>query len=207
MPLGNGPAALFVPGWSKKPFKGTPTNDQFEGGSLGSWWTPAGTPPTILFPASGADPTITMGAQRDRIMLSATYLPSGSYSVRLHLGSISDGGGMTGIAILDGSGNGVAYSPYNDGKTYMWNITGYAYASTGPNTGTEPILATDFWIEIARSTTTYKGRWTNDPLGVSGWSTYTTTITNAFTPTQLGVLRAYTSGGTITAILKDWQIV
>jgi hypothetical protein len=211
MPLGNGPVARFVPGFRIARFSGTTRNDPFAGPALNPWWSRLGpSPASAAFSTTGGVTTlgITLPAQRDRLTETAAAAQlSGDYTLRGHFRNLSNGGGMFGLAIVDASGNGVGYSPYNDGNTYMWSVAGWNYSGTGPNNGGQPPLAGDFWLELHKVGTAWTGRYTTDPNGLTGWTSYTGALTWAGTPAELGFMRLYTSGGTIVATLLGWQIV
>ena len=93
-------------------------------------------------------------------------------------------GNMTGIAVLDSSGNGIGCSPYNPTYGYTWDIASYAYSATRSTGTTNPTGAefhTGIWVALRRLTaTSWRFRWSPDG---TTWTTCvaadTKTVTNA----------------------------
>jgi hypothetical protein len=201
MPLGNGPLARLTPGRRTVTSRGSPTDDPFVG-ALAGWWSSTG----LLVGPNGA---LSSPSQHDRLTMPPTYFVTNG-AIQMHfkgVPSTANFGAMFGMCVLDVSGNGVGYSPYNDGNSYIWGISGYGYSGTGANNGSQPNPA-EFWLELRQvSSTTWKGRYTNDPLGVTGWSSYTGTGSGPTTPSQIGLLHAYTAGGMFSGTLVEWRSI
>jgi len=146
----------------------------------------------VLVPAStyfSAGTTVLFDAQGDAILRAA---PSGDFEIVAGFKG-DEFGGMTGLCILDSIGTGAAYSPYNDGNTYMWAITTYNYAASGPNNGARPAANMVYWLSLKKVGTNYTGRFSADGIN---WTGFTSNLSSGITPAKIGVLRAFTSGGT-----------
>lgn len=169
-------------------------DDGFNGTSFDPKWL-AGDAASASFPPDGTA-NVTFGTYKGRYMQSLAGAPS-DFTVRTLIRNLSAKGGMTGILIADASGNGVGFSAYdNPDSTFMWTVTAYGYASTGPQ-GNGPVAVEAVWLELEKVGTSYRGRWTPDPAGEVNWSAWTSTLTSSATMTQIGVCRMYTNGGSI----------
>lgn len=119
------------------------------------------------------------------------YLDAGGnlpddFEVAVLLSAIPDQLNMTGIGILDSSGNGIGFSMYSSGNgADLWNVTAYAYASTLSQNNTNYLTAaqsaTPHWLALRRSSaTTWRARYSVDG---ATWTTahaaQSKTVTNA----------------------------
>lgn len=137
-------------------------------------------------------------AQGDYIYKS---VPSGDFEVVMEIsgGGQSGLGNMFGIYILDTSGVGIGYSPYDDTNHYMWNINAWVYSSTGnAGTGTPSAYTSadnrHHWILLKKSGTTYQGGVSYDGASITNRPTAQNSA--GFTPAYLAIGRPYTTGGT-----------
>lgn len=181
-------------GYAVQNYTGT-YDDDFDGTSLDAKWAAAGGP-SVTFPPDGTA-NVTFSAQKARYMQTIDGSFPTNFTASMLMRNLSDVLGMTGILVVDASGNGVGFSVYS-GNTYLWNITNYGYASTGNAVGTVPTSMEAFWLQLEKNGTSYRGRWSPDPAGLVNWSSWTSAGTYTNTMTEIGACRMYTSGGTIT---------
>lgn len=121
--------------------------------------------------------------------------PAADFEIMAHLVGLTDAGGMIGLCALDADGTGRAFSHYNDDKTYNWTITTYSYAGTGSQIAGTPATS-DHWLRLRRVSGSWSGcYWA---AGGNAWSSWTGGNADGRTITQIGILRAYTSGGSQT---------
>ncbi|MGH2512350.1 MAG: hypothetical protein ACRDGQ_06660 [Candidatus Limnocylindrales bacterium] len=172
--------------------------DTMDSGSLDGRWTLAGPDPLAVV-ASGANYALTAATQGDRMSQAFTDA-SQDFELLAHFKSLSSSAGMTGLYCSDSSGAGTAYSSYDDAKTYIWALSSWEYASTGPSG--DQVLTGDFWLSLKRVSGVYYGRWSQD--GAS-WSMFTSGRSDSTVITEIGILRAYSSGGTITVNAFDFN--
>ena len=119
------------------------------------------------------------------------YLDAGGnlpddFEVAFLLSNIVDYGNMTGIAVLDASGNGIGFSMYSTAVGIdLWAIASYAYSSTlAQNTATYPNAAQNYaplWLSLERSTaTSWNALWSTDgTTWTTAHSAVSRTVTNA----------------------------
>jgi hypothetical protein len=93
------------------------------------------------------------------------------FCLTAHIRGLTDQGGMIGLCALDSSGNGRAFTTYNNGYTYGWAVSSYAYSSTG-NGVPNPSVLTDYWLQLRRNGRSWSGRHSID---ASNWSSWTGT--------------------------------
>jgi hypothetical protein len=139
---------------------------------------------------------LLLDAQGDAITRSFTDTGQ-DFEIMAHMYGLNNGGGMIGLCALDSSNNGRGFSGYNDNNTYQWALTNYAYASTGVAAGVAPNLP-NHWLRLRRASNLWTGYISND--GGYSWNA-TATTSDSRTIAKIGVLRAYTSGGSQTLYL------
>ena len=159
--------------------------------ALNAIWTAHG---SALNMAAGSALAILMNAMGKGITKDASAFDS-DFEVAFLVSGHEDNGGMVGIALLDGSGNGIAMSPYSDTNVYLWDIIGYQYSSTGP-TGVSGFSTAwqdgrPVWWCLKKSGTTYSLRYSEDG---TTWVNAHSGATRSITFTKCGWLRAYSSG-------------
>lgn len=194
-----------IPGFGANTTDLGPYDDLFGGGALGALWTLRNITNGSEAAVGSGRVTLTINGQGD----SMYTLPASGWigsatdcDVYMRCSGNNVPGRMAGIILLDSSGDGIGYSPYNDGNTYLWNVTGYNYASTGPANGNQPSLPGDYWIHLRKRGSTITGRWANHDSGHTyltqayGAFTSGSTKTNAFDRVGLGALWT-TGSGTI----------
>ena len=120
--------------------------------------------------------------------------PAADFEIMAHLVGLTDGGGMIGLCALDAAGAGRAFSYYNDGTTYNWKITSYTYDTTGSLVPGTPAIP-DHWLRLRRVSGSWSGCYSTNG---NAWSNWTTGNADGRTITQIGILRAYFSGGSQT---------
>lgn len=109
--------------------------------------------------------------------------------------------GMIGLFFSDNAGNGTACSLYSVGVDgYLWGLTGNAYSASGnavnaifTNTGDYPITATDcpFQMKLKKV-----GNTITSSFSLNGVKWGTDTRSDSTVMTRMGIIRAYTGGGT-----------
>lgn len=159
--------------------------DECNSGTLDGAWTLRN---IASVTGNGTEYSILLDAQGDAMTRSFTDtgLP---ISIMAHLTGMTDAQPMIGICALDSSNNGVAFSRYNNGSTYLWRISSYNYASTGPGISSVPTIG-DHWLHLMRDgSAQWKGRYSSDG---SAWSVWTSLDFDNRTISHIGILRAYT---------------
>lgn len=127
--------------------------------------------------------------------------PSGDFEAILEYQSTSTAGnGMApAICLLDSSGNGSGFSLYNDGNIYGWNVSAWAYGSTGGGQSYGTLVGQHMWVAVRRTGTTLSCRWSSN--GTS-WSNIPTTFTtNVATNNRLTIGRLYSGSN------PGWQML
>jgi hypothetical protein len=150
---------------------------------------------------------LTFPAQSDRIYKS---VPSSSdYEISLTCYGMTNStpspptatAGMIGLFFSDNSGNGTACSLYDAGQNgYLWGLTSNAYSASGntvgsvfTNAGDYPVEASacPFQMKLKKVGSTITASFSRDGLK---WGTDTRSDSTTFT--RMGIIRAYTGGGT-----------
>lgn len=108
--------------------------DDFTGTSLDAKWTrrnlTAGDETYQTTDNGWLHVTIPSGGAWDRQYHQAC--PAGDFTVEMSCVLYAENNSlMFGPMVIDSSGAGVAFSPYNDLSMYMWNLASYQYSSTG----------------------------------------------------------------------------
>lgn len=181
--------------------------DDFEGVALDAAWTLGGGA-TVDFPDDHTA-NLTFPAQKARITRDITAIAGTDFVTRALIRNMSDhgsSGGMTGIALMDGTGAGLVACFYA-GTLYMMHLVNYAYSSTGLGGPGAPAAGQAYWLEVEKVGTTYRCRWTSDPAGLINWSAYSAGFVKATALTQVGLVRAYVNGGSITFRLDKFTII
>lgn len=183
-----------------------PTNgtygDDFEANTLDAAWTTrnlaAG---DVLLPEirTGVQLSLDVG---DALLRPA---PAGDFEIVTHFRYLWDQTTLASPCIIDSTGAGVAFSVYNDGNAYMWNLSGYQYSTTGPSVVGTTTRYQDHFLSLRKAGTTYTGRWATAVTGTSPatvvWSSFTAGQTWAGTVDRIGILRINPSGS------KGWMEV
>jgi hypothetical protein len=176
----------------------TTSGDDFEGLALDAAWTPrnlgAG---HVAFPNIVYKPALQLNfdASGDGVLRAVPASTTFEIVTGVRLLRALTNGGMVGPVILDATGAGVGFSTYNDNTTRMWNITAYAYASTGPS-GSGCPTTHDYWLALRRNGDSYTGRWC--AADGATWSAYSTAIAKAgWTPDRIGIMRLYTNSSPV----------
>ena len=171
--------------------------DDFDGPSLDAAWTLQGV-------TSGALSFETTREYDSSVLVAAW--PSGTgqvihrakpattdFTLYLTCHGISSDSGMPGLCITDNSGNGIGFSPYTGGSSYMWGLTGWAYASSGNSVGGVPwrygTSNVPYVLRLVKSGTSYTGSFSSDG-GVS-WLSPAAQV-NATTMTRVGFGKFFT---------------
>jgi hypothetical protein len=168
--------------------------DECNAGTLDAAWTTRNVPAVT---GDGAKYSIAMDAAGDAITRSFTDTGQ-PISIMAHLKDLASGQPMIGICALDNSGNGMAFSRYNDSNTYLWFISGWSYSSTGGSIASTPTLS-DHWLHLERAGAHWRGRYSNDG---STWSAWSAMSIASNTISKIGILRAYGSGASQTLGLE-----
>lgn len=165
--------------------------DDFSGASLNPRWTRrVVTPGEETYQVDGGKGMLvafSTGAAA-RAYYQAASFTNGTIILSCHRYA---GGDMTGPFIVDASGNGIAASPYNDNNFYLWSVSGWAYAGTGPSLGGAGpsflYAGYPYWISLRKAGTTWFAR-----ISLNGmdWSPEITT-TSSFTMASIGWGRIY----------------
>jgi hypothetical protein len=146
----------------------------------------------------GSKYTATLDAQGDAVLRSFSDI-RGNVAIMAHIVGLTDAGSMLSVLALDGSGNGKGFSRYNDGNSYVWNVSSYIYSSTGPGISGTPTLA-DHWLRLERDVSgLWTGRYSSDG---STWSNSTATVSDTRTITQIGIGRLFTTGGALSVSME-----
>jgi hypothetical protein len=178
------------------------TGDEFAGSALGAAWTQRNLAGGhVAFPVADPAVRLTLDAQGDGIWRPA---PSGDFelvgSFRFLASKLTASNdatmlphaAMVGLGIVDSSGTGVGCSWYYNGRGFfIWNLTTYNYASSGPTIAMDPPSAA-YWLSLKKSGTNYTGRYSLDG---SSWSSFTSAQSSAHTVAQIGIGRFFTLGG------------
>ncbi len=168
-----------------------------------AFWTRRNVATGDIFNPPGSHTEFFFDAQGDAIWRAMTFPTDGWLVAELSVTGWSSAGSsdqdnMLGIAILDSSGNGFGYAPYQ-GLFYNINVTAWAYASFGnsatPSAGvySNYITGGHAWLGIERiSSTSYRGAHSTDG---SAWDTRPTANTpTAFTPDRIALIRMFSAG-------------
>lgn len=137
--------------------------DDFTGASLDAKWTrhnlTSGDETYDTTDNGWLVTTVPASGSADRQYHQAA--PAGDFTIIMSqtIHSTSGGAGtMVGPMIIDSSGNGIGFTPYNDNNAYFWNLSSYAYSSTGPSQlwgYWDHMTGMKHWIRIRKSGTTY----------------------------------------------------
>lgn len=167
--------------------------DEFLTGSLDASWTSSGTTPVFKYTRPGV--RLPLAAQGNHIRRSVSdvdmEIVAGFQTFGDNVQNQAQFGSMTGIFIVNSSGNGVGFSPYFDNNCYTWNLVSYNYNTTGNLLSATAIHPTRFWLALRRTGNNFQGRYSTDG---STWSSFTTNLSNSFTAATVGVGRFFTSG-------------
>lgn len=167
--------------------------DDFLGTSLDAAWTATSTTPAFKYSMPGV--RLPFNAQGDHIRRACPNTDMEIVAGFQVFGDNKDAalgqGSMTGLFIVNSSGNGVGCSHYNDGTLFTWNLTGYNYASSGNSLAAQNVTTSRFWLSLRRTGNNFQARWSQD--GVT-WSSFTANLSNVITAAYIGVGRFFTSG-------------
>lgn len=119
-------------------------DDLFDGSSLAPKWTAVGASNTL----SGGHDSFSSAGSGQHIRQTFAALPA-NMTLWTRLASPSNPGSMTGLFVVDASGVGNGYSQYTGNNIWTWNISTYAYGSTGAQNGT--LAATDIWFKCRKT--------------------------------------------------------
>lgn len=176
--------------------------DEFEYAShaaLASAWSVNSIP---VMNAAGSAADVHFAGGSGRVMYkSTTGFDATNWEVAFLFSGFVDRGGMFGIGVYDTSGNGTAVSPYSDGNSYSWNITAYAYASTGTSGGVNYTAHSDgtpTWFALKKAGTTYRFRASTDG---TTWTTVVASFTGPSAPARIGFGRHYVNGNDATLLV------
>lgn len=183
--------------------------DDFDGASLNARWTRLNLTSgdetytttddgwlNVVIPGSGAV---------DRQYHQAA--PAGDFSIIMSMVLWGDNNSMMfGPMVIDSSGTGIAFTPYNDNNAYIWNLSSYAYSSTGASMlwgGWQHMVGEKHWVRLRKSGTTYYGSASRDghiwSKEVSG--------TWAGTVNRIGFGRMFNNGTRIEAHIDRFNVV
>jgi hypothetical protein len=130
--------------------------------------------------------------------------PSGDFSIKMKM-SVTGPATMLGPVILAANGDGVGASGYSDGHSYLWQMVGYNYGTTGPRVSDlAPGLAGAWhWIQLNRVGTSYKFR-----ISLNGftWSAWSDPLAWAGTVDRVGFGRLYNGGAVHTLRVDSFEI-
>lgn len=194
-----------IPGFGLSASDLGPWDDTFTGASLSSRWVLRNIVNVSEAAVANGRVTLTINGQGDAMYLAPGAGNIGAATdcdVYMRCSSNNVPGRMAGIILLDSAGDGIGFSPYNDGDTYLWNTTGYNYASTGPAVGSQPVPTGDYWIHMRKRGSTITGRWANHDsskrFDLQNYTAFTSgsTTSNAFDRVGFGALWT-TGSGTI----------
>ena len=171
--------------------------DDFDGAALSAAWTQRNLAAGhVTFPAADPGVRLILDAQGDGIWRPC---PSGDFEVVAGFRGLSWGysASMVGLAILDGSGNGVGCSQYNNAvQFYMWSIVGYVYSGSGvsmtPTTDDQHRSGRLMYMSLRKTGNNYTGRYSLDG---TTWSAFSANQAWSGTPTQLGIGRFFNAAG------------
>lgn len=142
--------------------------------TLSSAWQFQSTPPTITYPNTadpGAGITLAFGAAGRHMYKPC---PSGDFEVILSVGAHNTYHGMLGINLLDASGNGVGYSPYdNTPGTYTWGVASWVYGSTaavGYSDNPPALSIGSCWLSLRKVGANVQGRVSYDGRNFSNFN-------------------------------------
>jgi len=163
--------------------------DHLSYAALTGVWTARNVADAEVWCPGGGAVDVEFNAQGDWLHIA---IPSGDWEAVLQFqaprGTEQN---MFGLGVFDGSGNGLSCTPNYDGTGYMWSLSGYNYAVTGPSlTGFGLYDNRLAWLILRKNGTAYSMRWSRDG---STFSAYTATLTPGTTPTRFGIGRAYTA--------------
>ena len=139
------------------------------------------------------------------------YLDAGgnlpdNFEVAVLLSGVGDNNNMTGLGVLDSSGNGIGGSPYSSGS-FTWNVTAYGYASTA-DTGAALTVAQSHaphWLALRRSSaTTWRFRWSADG---TTWTSLVAAGTKTVTNARRIYVGAFWTAGTDTQNVSIHRVV
>lgn len=168
-----------------------------------AFWTRRNVATGDVFNPPGSHTEFKFDAQGDAIYRAMTFPTDGWLVAEFTLtgwssGAAGDQDNMFGLAILDTSGNGMGYAPYQ-GLFYNINVTGWAYASFGNSATPSAGVYNDYlsgghvWLGLERiSSTQYRGAHSTSG---TAWDTRPTANTpTAFTPAYICLVRMFSSG-------------
>lgn len=115
-------------------------------------------------------------------------------------------GGMVGIGVYNSSGNGNAWTPYDDGTSREWNISGYNYNTTGDNIGSTYTGWNDgrvVWWALRKNGTNWRLRYSTDG---TTWTTIGT-VSQTVTFDRIGFIRHHSFGGGTTQMMAIHRFV
>ena len=176
--------------------------DDFDGASLDARWTlkgrSAGDCAFQLGGGSWMDLTLDT-TQAEGYLQTA---PGGDFTLTW-AGSLTPTGSttvdaeMVGPVIVDTNGSGIGvHFYYNSPGLYLSSISTYSYAAMRYILGLGAYGYTSagikMWLQINKTGTNYKGRFSYDGYT---WSAWTTAYSDAFTVDRVGVLRVYGTAG------------
>lgn len=164
--------------------------DDFDGPSLDAAWTLQGITGgalSFIVPTSYDDSALQVVWPNGASVIHRAKPAATNFTIYGTYHGCSALGGMEGLCITDNSGNGVGFSPYSGGASYIWGLSGWAYSASGnsvagvpwryPNSGVPYIL------RIVKSGTSYTGGYSSD--GGLTWLE-TASGTNSTTMTRVG---------------------
>lgn len=129
--------------------------------ALEAIWTPRSSTAIV---AAGSSAVARLFATGDGIYRDASGYASSFEDAWLVSGH-QDNAGMVGPFLTNGSGNGLAFSPYSDGNSYIWNILADSYNSTGSAGGVAYTAWQDgrpVWFALRFNGSVYRLRWSED---------------------------------------------
>lgn len=140
------------------------------------------------FTGDGSAYSIPLDASGDVIHRAITD-PAADFGIVAHIKGLTALGNMVGVFAVDGSGNGVGYSPYDDGNSYTWTLAAYVYSATRNSVSASGIRTADFWVHLQRTGTGWSGRWASgvDNLRPLSWSSWSSAYTDSRTIAKIGV--------------------
>lgn len=201
---GRGPHG--IPAYPRQDADIGPWDDLFLGAALRSAWTLRGLTGADVSVSSDRA-TLTIDGQGDAMYIQPGAGNIGSSTdcdIYMRCSGNNVPGRMAGIALLDSSGNGLGFSPYDDSKTYLWNITAYNYVSTGPTTNDRPILPGDYWLHVRKRGSSHTGRWathdSNKTYAEQNYGSFTTALTRTDAFDRVGFDAPWTTGSGTIAI-------
>lgn len=182
--------------------------DDFDGASLNARWTRrnivAGD--EAYQEGGGSYMRVNLsGGSADKLYLQTA--PAGDFSLVLSFTDFTGVGiaTMTGLVIVSTTGAGVGFSNYNDTNSYTWNLSAYAYSSTGTNINFERApTGRKQWFKLRKSGTNYYGSISHDG---ANWSYETAALSNAFTVDRIGFGRILTAATSQVIAVDRFNVI